>query len=173
MPKEALPDPNMKYDRLPIAGNNHPISQFSLARKGAFLLGGLSDISTDGTATFKNNLQDNIRFSQAGYDFLVGVIEDWISKHSDANKFPPAMPEPEWEPYPPLLDNPVPTTLNLRENHINTVLWATGWKADLSWLHIDSVRQELGPHGRPEACDTPVPGFFLVGLSLVAFSQLW
>ena len=164
MPKEALPDPNMKYDRLPITGNNHPISHFSLARKGAVLLGGLKGISTDGsTATFKDNLKENIEFAQAGYDFLIGVIEDWIAKNSNANKYPPAVPEPEWEVYPPLLENPAPTSLNLEKNNITAVLWATGWRADFSWLKIKSIRDELGPHGRPESCETIVPGFFWLG----------
>lgn len=164
MPKEALPDPNMKYDRLPIAGNNHPISHYSLARKGAVLLGGLKDISTDGlTATFKDNLKENIDFAVGGYNFLIGMIEDWISKNGGAEKFPPAMPEPEWEVYLPLLENPAPLTLDLKENDISAVLWATGWRADFSWLKIKAIHDELGPHGRPESCETPVPGFFWLG----------
>ncbi len=40
MPPQALPDPNMKYDRIPIVGNDHPISHHSLARLGARFLGG-------------------------------------------------------------------------------------------------------------------------------------
>jgi putative flavoprotein involved in K+ transport len=76
LPKEALPDPNMKYDRLPIAGNNHPISHFSLARKGAVLLGGLEGITIDGTkATFKDNLKENIEFALGGYRFLIGIAD--------------------------------------------------------------------------------------------------
>ena len=164
MPKEALPDPAMKYERLPIAGNNHPISHFSLARKGAVLLGGLEDISADGcTATFKDNLDENIEFALSGYNFLIGVIEDWIANNSDAGKYPPAVPEPEWEIYAPLLEIPAPTSLNLEENNIHAVIWATGWRADFSWLKIKSVQDELGPHGRPESCETSVPGFFWLG----------
>ena len=65
MPKEALPDPEMKYDRIPIAENHHPISHYSLARMGAEFLGGLECISEDGVvATFKDNLQENIGFAQ-------------------------------------------------------------------------------------------------------------
>jgi hypothetical protein len=63
----------------------------------------------------------------------------------------------------PLLDYKAPATLNLKEHNITSVLWATGWNADLSWLQIDSVRRELGPHGRPESYDTSVLGFFWLG----------
>ena len=170
MPKEALPDPNMKYDRIPIAGNNHPISHYSLARMGAVFLGGLEDISKDGAiAMFKDNLQENIAFAQEGYNFLFNALEGWIAENSKENDYPPHTPEPEWEPHQPLLEYTAPTKLNLRENDIVAVLWATGWNADLSWLHIDEVRQELGPHGRPEACDTSVPGFFWLGFHWLRF----
>ncbi|MCH7876359.1 MAG: hypothetical protein IH965_13815 [Gemmatimonadetes bacterium] len=170
MPKEALPDPNMKYDRIPIAGNNHPISHYSLARMGAVFLGGLEDISKDGAiATFKDNLQENIAFAQGGYNFLFNALEGWITENGKENDYPPHTPEPEWEPHQPLLEYTAPTKLNLRENNIVAVLWATGWNADLSWLHIDEVRQELGPHGRPETCDTSVPGFFWLGFHWLRF----
>ncbi len=170
MPKEALPDPNMKYDRIPITGNDHPISHHSLARMGAVLLGRLKDISEDGAVvTFEDNLQENIAFAHEGYDFIINVFEGWIAENGNGDKFPAPTPEPEWEPYPPLLENPAPTTLNLNEHNITSVLWATGWRADLGWLHIDAVRKELGPHGRPEAFETAVPGFFWLGFHWLRF----
>lgn len=170
LPKEVLPDPNMRYDRIPFTGNNHPISYYSLTRKGATLLGRLSNISKDGTiATFNDNLQENIAFAQGGYDFLINAIEGWISESGKTNEFPAPVKEPEWEPHQPLLENKAPDMLNLQENNITTVLWATGWKADLNWLNIDTIRQELGPHGRPESCETSVPGFFWLGFHWLRF----
>ena len=164
MPKEALPDPKMKYDRIPITGNNHPISHHSLARMGATFLGGLKDISEDGTtATFNDKLRENIAFAREGYDFMLKFIEGWIEKNGKGDDYPPPSPEPEWEPHQPLLDHKAPESLNLKENNITAVLWATGWNADLKWLHLDEVRKELGPHGRPESCESAVPGFFWLG----------
>lgn len=170
MPKEALPDPNMKYDRIPFTGNDHPISYYSLARMGATLLGRLSGISEDGTlATFEDNLQQNLAVAQGGYDFLINAIEGWIKETGNTGKFPDPEKEEEWEPYLPLLKEKAPETINLKENNITNVLWATGWNADLSWLHIDSIRGELGPHGRPESCETSVPGFFWLGFHWLRF----
>ena len=129
---------------------------------GATFTGGLKGISEDGSiATFNDNLQENIAFAQRGYDFLIGAIEKWIAE-TGGSYFPYA-PEKEWAPHQPLLEYKAPAALNLKENNITSVLWATGWGADLSWLEINSVRKELGPHGRPEACDTSVPGFFWLG----------
>ena len=170
MPKHALPDPNMKYDKIPIVGNDHPISHYSLARIGAVFLGGLEGISKDGAiATFNDKLQENIAYAQTGYDFVINTIEGWIAQNGKKNDYPPPTPEPEWEPYQPLLEYTAPSKLNLKENDIVSVLWATGWNADLSWLHMDAVRQELGPHGRPEDCDTSVPGFFWLGFHWLRF----
>ena len=131
---------------------------------GAVFMGGLEGISEDGSVLYFNDkLQENIAFAQAGYDFLIHIIEEWIDKNGKENDYPPAMPEPEWEPYQPLFSYTAPSKLNLKENAIGAVLWATGWNADLSWLHMDAVRQELGPYGRPEDCDTSVPGLFWLG----------
>ncbi|CAB1063904.1 hypothetical protein D1BOALGB6SA_8689, partial [Olavius sp. associated proteobacterium Delta 1] len=114
-----------------------------------------------------DKLQENIAFAQGEYDFLINAIEGWISE--SGNDYPLPVAETEWEPHQPLLEYNAPTTPNLKENNITAVLWATGWNADLSWLQIDSVRQELGPHGRPEACDTSVPGFFRLGFHWLRF----
>ncbi len=170
MPWQALPDPNMRYERIPFTGNDHPISLHSLARMGAVFSGRLTDISGESpTAFFDDTLQENIAFAQEGYDFLINVIERWITENGSGDEYPPPSPEPEWEPHQPLLDNPAPSSLILKEHNINAVLWATGWRADLSWLRIKEVREELGPHGRPEACETPVPGFFWLGFHWLQF----
>ena len=96
MPKDALPDPNMKYDRIPITGNDHPISHHSLARLGAVLLGRLKDISEDGVVvTFEDNLQENIAFAHEGYDFIINVFEGWIAENGNGDKFPAPTPESE------------------------------------------------------------------------------
>lgn len=164
MPPQALPEPKMKYDRIPIVGNDHPISHYSLSRLGAHFTGGLEDISEDGcTAVFRDNLQENISFAQGGYDFIGQMIEGWIKENGHGQKFPPHTAEPEWEPHQALLDFKAPEKLDLKENGISAVLLATGWSADFSWLKIDKIRQELGPHGRPESCETCLPGFYWLG----------
>ena len=100
LPPEALLNPNMKYDRVPIVGNDHPISHHSLARMGATFLGRLNGISSDGTsATFNDKLQEYIAFAQEGYEFLALLIEDWIANRGNAIDYLPPRPEPQWEPH--------------------------------------------------------------------------
>ena len=170
LPHQALPDSSMKYDRVPIVGNDHAISHHSLARMGASFLGRLNGISPDGgSATFDDKLQEYIAFAQEGYDFLVSMIEDWIANQGNAIDYPPPTPEPEWIPHDPLLQYVAPATLDLGKNNVRSVLWCTGWGADLAWLKMPAVQEELGPHGRPESCETQVAGFFWLGFHWLRF----
>ena len=165
-PKEALADPGERLFRLPIVGSDHPISHHSLARMGVTLLGTLSGVSADGElALFDDNLHAIIHHARRGYDALIGDIEAWIARQDDAvrRRFAPLATEPEWRPHAPLLDSPAPTALHLREAGVRTVIWATGWRADLRWLLIDDVVRALDARGLPQACDTPVDGFFWLG----------
>ena len=165
-PKETLSCAAERYDRMPIVGPDHPISHHSLARLGVTLLGGLRDISQDGTtATFRDDLQANIAFARQGYEELIDVIEDWISRADPTvrARYPTPTAEPAWPAHPPLLASAPPASLNLRKHRIRAVVWATGWRADLSWLQIDEVRKALDPHGLPEACETPADGFYWLG----------
>lgn len=172
-PKEELKCPMERYDRMPIIGHDHPISHHSLARLGVTLLGRLRDVAKDGTtAMFRDDLHANIAFAQQGYEELIDLIEDWIVS-ADATvraRYPIPITEPSWQPHPPLLASIPPASLNLREHGIRAVVWATGWRADLSWLQIDEVRQALDPFGLPEACVTPVDGFYWLGFHWLRIS---
>ncbi|KVD70611.1 flavoprotein [Burkholderia sp. ABCPW 14] len=165
-PKSAFAHPAEQRDPMPIVGHDHPISHHSLARLGVQLLGRLSGISPDGAvATFDEDLHANVAFASQGYQALIDRIENWIANR-DANtrtRYPPPTVEPAWQPYPPLLASTPPTSLTLREHGIRAVVWATGWRADLSWLRIDEVRRALDSRGLPASCETPVDGFYWLG----------
>ncbi|WP_152487158.1 flavin-containing monooxygenase [Nocardiopsis halotolerans] len=165
-PKEECGYPRNHSAPMPIVGHDHPISHHSLARMGVRLLGGLSGVSGDGAvATFRNDLHANVAFAQRGYERLVDGIEAWIDglDPAERSRYPPPTAEPEWEPHPPLLASAPPVRLSLREHGIRAVLWATGWRTDLSWLRIDEVRRPLGTRGTPDACETGVDGFYWLG----------
>ena len=59
-------------------------------------------------------------------------------------------------PSPPLLE------LDLRGGEIRTILWATGYRPDLSWLELPV----LNPRGRliHDGGVTRVPGLYLMGM---------
>jgi putative flavoprotein involved in K+ transport len=70
----------------------------------------------------------------------------------------PAEPfEPAW---PRFVD--APTRLNLRESGIRSILWATGFRRNYSWLNVPvlDARGEIQHRGGV----TPHPGLFAIGL---------
>lgn len=52
--------------------------------------------------------------------------------------------------------------MNLAERGIGTIIWATGFRFDYSWLHADTLDSQGGPlHQRGVS---NVPGLYFVGL---------
>ncbi|MGW9634426.1 flavin-containing monooxygenase [Nocardiopsis alba] len=165
-PREECGHPREHADPMPIVGHDHPISHHSLARMGVRLLGRLDGISEDGAvATFRDDLYANIAFAQRGYERLIDRIEAWIEglDPAERSRYPSPTVEPEWVPHPPLATWKPPLDLSFREHGIRAVLWATGWRRDLSWLRVDEIRRPLGAHGTPDGCETGLAGFYWLG----------
>ena len=55
-----------------------------------------------------------------------------------------------------------PLTLDLRSGEIRTILWATGFRPDLSWLDVP-VFDRKG-HVRHDGGVTASPGLYLIGM---------
>jgi putative flavoprotein involved in K+ transport len=64
-----------------------------------------------------------------------------------------------------IIMNSVPETLNLAREGITSVVWATGYRRDYSWLHVPVVNA----HGEVihDGGITPLPGLYIVGLSFL------
>jgi len=74
---------------------------------------------------------------------------------------PPLEPDPADVPDPQAGCVSPLRRLNLREAQVSTVIWATGFKADFSWIHLPV----LGADGRPiyERGISPVRGLYFIG----------
>ena len=77
--------------------------------------------------------------------------------------------EPEWaEKHQPLLDamenGTIPTELDLKALGITSVVWATGFKCDLSYVP-EEVAASLRECGKPQfgSLKSPVDGFYWLG----------
>lgn len=57
---------------------------------------------------------------------------------------------------------PLSGAVNLKERGINTVLWATGYRRDYSWLHVDACDASGELRQQGGICD--VPGLYAIGL---------
>ncbi|KNC84292.1 hypothetical protein SARC_03493 [Sphaeroforma arctica JP610] len=162
MPIQALSVPEMRFNRIPVTGNDHAISPHSMAREGAILVGSLEKVEGD-ELQFKDNLKEHVRFCDESYSTLAPRIEGYLEKTGTAGEYPPPEKEPEWEPHEPLLNDSPILKMNMNDEGITNVFWATGWGADFSFLKCGNLVDEMGPAGRPLTCDASKPGFFYLG----------
>ena len=165
MPPQALPSKEARYEKIPICGNDHPISHHSLFRQGVKLVGRLN-AAESGVLTFNNDLHSNIAYAMETYALRNVFFEDFAVKNGGDEKFGALTEEPEWKVSEELMALKPATTLDLKAADITTVIWATGWRWEAPWLQVPEVRAEFDHLGKPVTCDVPgVPGFFHLGFS--------
>lgn len=111
-----------------------------LAHSGITLVG-LTKSFENGVITFEEGLPENIAEGDRAYFDVLREADQYIEENGLA--FPP---EPEaWEllPDPDCIKNPI-LSLNLAEAGITSILWATGFKFDFSWLKCKNAFNENG-----------------------------
>lgn len=128
----------------------------SLRTIGVKLVGRLAGIS-DGTAQFSGSLHNQCTLADLKLNRLLDTIDTWATEHGLDNqteaspRFAPTMVEKS----PRLL-------LDLRHGEIKTIIWATGYRPDYSWLdvpvldHKGQVRHDGGV--------TAAPGMYVIGM---------
>jgi len=113
--------------------HGHTLSLQGLARNGAVIMGKAEN--TDDSAIFvQPNAAANIRFADEFSKRIKLMIDDYI------RKFQLNVPQPEEDPD----DDPVEgdsfasdrTSLNLKENNITSIIWATGFNGSFSYLKL-------------------------------------
>lgn len=126
----------------------------ALSDIGVRLVGRLAGFAGT-TAQFSGSLRNMCTLSDLKFNRLLGEIDDWIETQDLRDLPPPLRPEPtRVEDSPPLL-------LNLEREGIRTVVWATGFRPDYSWLEVDVIH----PKGwlRHDGGVVDAPGLYLIG----------
>ena len=134
------------------------LSLQSIAKRGAIILGKLHKI--DGvSALFESNAAEHIRFADEFSQNLKKVIDEYIEK----NKL--AAPAPHYDEA-DLPDqnascaSPI-NSLNLKEENINAIIWATGFDHDLSYIRlpvVDEKKKLIHNEGMAH-----IPGLYFLG----------
>lgn len=129
-----------------------------LAHQGITLVG-LTDGFSGSTASFKGDLIDNIRRGDETYLSLLDRADAYVARNGlDL----PAEPEARRVVADPgCMTNPI-RTLDLAAAGITSIIWATGYAADLSWLP-PSVLDEKGKPRHQRGVSSE-PGIYFVGL---------
>jgi putative flavoprotein involved in K+ transport len=85
----------------------------------------------DGVALFSGGLTNHCALADQKLDRLLDEIDEWIDEHALAGEVAP----PERFERTRVAEG-APLALDLTKGEINTVVWATGFKPDLSWVDL-------------------------------------
>ncbi len=159
MPKaDTLPDPRRRLAGTPQLTGHHGGQDVSLrrmaAKDGLTLLGHLESVD-EHRLTVAPDLAMRLRRSEAFFEeFVRPPIDTYIARAGiDA---PPGVVE--HEPY----DPPERMELDLRAEGITSVLWATGYRMDHSWIHAPITDAQGIP--RQHRGVSEIPGLYFIGL---------
>ena len=157
---QDLPDPAaMRASQPIVAPGGRSLSLQSLARAGATLVGRLLGGAGE-RLDFDNSAKANVAAGDAGAERMRSTMDDFIRR----NGLEASPAEPDATDAPVQLDPP--TTLDMRDHDVGSVVWCTGFTGDFSWLN-PSV---LDSDGRPprEGIAAVEPGLWFVGLRWLA-----
>ncbi len=129
-----------------------------LATKGMVLLGKTSGFD-HGTMRFAPDLATNIAKGDSDYLSVLGEADAFVTRTGLT-----LPPEPEAHiigPDPDCLTNPI-LSLDLAQAGITTIIWATGFERDYTWLNVNAFDSAGRPkHQRGVSTE---PGIYFLGL---------
>lgn len=127
---------------------------------GVDLRGRLGGIR-DGTAMFSGGLRNHCALADQKLGRLLDDIDDWITAQGLDGEVAPAE---RFEPT--RVERGAPLALDLERGEVATIVWATGFRPDLSWVDLPV----FGPHGEllhDGGVVTDVPGVYFMGASFL------
>jgi len=132
----------------------------TLAARGVRIVGRLGRI-TDGVAQFSGSLANTCALADLKMNRFLNRADEWAAASGLHGELPP--------PHrfaPTRVDPRSPLELDLRSGEITTVLWATGFRPDHSWLDIP-VRDRTGHIRHDGGVVTRAPGLYLLGMPVL------
>jgi putative flavoprotein involved in K+ transport len=98
---------------------------------GVRLVGRLAGITESGKAQFAGSLRNMCALSDLKMNRLLNLVDEW----AQANGFD-EMVEPSHRLPPTEVEEVPPLALDLANGEIRTIIWATGYRPDYSWLEL-------------------------------------
>jgi len=131
----------------------------ALGKSGVEIVGRLSAVR-DGRALFSGGLRNQFALADLKMNRLLDTFDEWARTHeADADVTAAERFEPTQVPASARL------SIDLRSGEIQSVVWATGFRPDYSWLHVPVV-DEKG-HLRHDGGVVDAPGLYALGLPLL------
>ena len=152
--------PGKEHVTIAVSGarGGHTVDFRGLAHQGVNLVG-LTKAFQDGKVTFQTDLADNLARGDENYLSLLDAADAYIARNGlDLPEEPEArhtFPEPD------CVTNPI-LELDLAEAGITSIIWATGYAVDFSWLQVNAFDANGKPkHQRGVSSE---PGVYFLGL---------
>jgi len=154
------PGANTEHVTIAVSGvdGGQTIDFRRLAAAGMILVG-RTEAHKDGALTFAGDLADNVARGDANYLSLLDEADAYVANNGlDLPEEPEAR---EIGPDPTCLTNPI-RELNLAKAGVTSIIWATGYSVDYSWLELDIFDASGKPkHKRGVSIE---PGVYFLGL---------
>jgi putative flavoprotein involved in K+ transport len=129
----------------------------ALMSSGVEIIGRLSAVR-DGRALVSGGLRNQFALADLKMDRLLDTFDEWARSH-DADVLPPERFEPTRVPPSSRL------SLDLHGGSIRSILWATGFRPDYSWLQLP-VLDDKG-YLRHDGGAVDAPGVYALGLPVL------
>jgi putative flavoprotein involved in K+ transport len=156
----ATPPAGAEHVTIAVSGaNGGETVDFRELAEGGVTLVGRTGAYDNGTLRFAEDLRENIAGGDANYLSLLREADAYIEQNGlDLPAEPQAA---ELSADPACVKDPI-LELDLAAAGVSTVLWATGFSLDYSWLQVDA----FDGAGRPQHQRgiSPVPGVYFLGL---------
>ena len=131
----------------------------ALTSLGVRLVGRLAAVR-DGRALFSGGLRNHFALADLKMDRLLDTFDAWArGRGEDANAVPPERFEPTHVPSSP------PLQLDLTSGEIRSIVWATGFHPDYSWLDVPVIDRK--GHLRHDGGVVDAPGLYVIGLPIL------
>ena len=155
-----IAQPGKEHVTIAVSGarGGHTVDFRGLAQQGMTLVG-LTQSFNDGVVTFQADLADNLARGDENYLALLDAADAYIARNGlDLPEEPEArsmLPDPQCVTQPIL-------ELDLTAAGVTSIVWATGYAVDFSWLQVGAFDAKGKPqHQRGVSSE---PGIYFLGL---------
>ena len=131
----------------------------ALTSTGVKLVGRFVGIN-DGKALFSGSLRNQCALSDLKMGRLLDTIDEWATENGLDSEV-----EAPHRLAPTLVDDSPPLSLDLNNGEIKTIIWATGFQPDYSWLHVPVLDRK--GRIRHDGGVVEAAGLYLMGLQFL------
>jgi putative flavoprotein involved in K+ transport len=131
----------------------------SVSDIGVKLIGRLTAIN-DGKVQFSGSLRNVCALADLKMGRLLDTIDEWVLENAadnqveDSERFPPTR-----------VDDAPPLSIDLTNGEIRSIIWATGFRPDYSWLDLPVLNRK--GQIRHDGGVVDAPGMYVMGLTFL------